>query len=153
MPNNQPTSNFQRLLELSQDKLERSSEALKLANQSYQQAQQQLQQLKGYHLEYTNRLNQESQKGFSIANYRNFHRFINTLETAISEQNSRLQTLSSQRMQVQQQWQALRQRCQAYETLIERQNTAARLQADKLEQRNNDELATQLFFRAKAPTS
>src|SRR5690625_7915982 len=93
----------------------------------------------------------ETRAGLSTTNYRNFLRFINTLETAISEQNNRVALLSAQRSEIQQQWQTLRQRCKAYETLIEREQQAKQQAANRHEQRHNDEMANQLAQRAQAP--
>lgn len=138
-----------RLQELSQNKQEQAAKALKQATDALQGAQQQLAQLEQYHKEYGQRFNQESQSGFSSANYRNFRRFIGTLEYTIKEQNRRIEALSAQHLEIKQQWQACQQRCQAYDTLIQRQRRQALEQARKQEQRTNDELATQLFLRSK----
>ncbi|HLS17384.1 MAG TPA: flagellar export protein FliJ [Paenalcaligenes sp.] len=147
------TQSIQRLLELSQHQLDKISQTLRTAHQNQQSAQQQLQQLEHYHLEYAQRLSLESRAGLSTTNYRNFLRFINTLETAISEQNNRVALLSAQRSEIQQQWQTLRQRCKAYETLIEREQQAKQQAANRHEQRHNDEMANQLAQRAQAPLS
>lgn len=144
---------FQRLLELSQQQLDELGKKLHAAIQVHTSATQQLQQLQLYHQEYTERLNQERQQGCSMTNYRNFLRFIGTLETAISEQNTKVVHLSAQRAEIQQQWHALRQRCKAYETLIERSQQAAQYEANRLEQRHNDEIASQLAHRARTPHS
>lgn len=145
------SESFQRLLQLSQNQLDEIGKSLYAATQKQESAKQQLLQLKHYHQEYAERLNRERQQGFSITNYRNFLRFIGTLETAISEQNNKVVQLSAQRAEIKQQWQALRQRCKAYETLIERTRQAAQYEANRQEQRHNDEIASQLAHRARTP--
>lgn len=149
----QKSKGFQRLLELSQTQLEQIAQRLRTLHQNHQTALQQLQQLKQYHQEYTHRLNTTSKLGVSIANYHNFMRFISTLETAMTEQNNRVAQLSTQRAEAQQKWQELRQRCKAFETLIQRAQQAAQYEANRHVQRHNDEIASQLAQRAQAPFS
>ncbi|HLR30709.1 MAG TPA: flagellar export protein FliJ [Paenalcaligenes sp.] len=144
---------FQRLLELNQTQLEQTAQTLRTMHQNYKTALQQLQQLEQYHQEYAQRLNETSKLGVSITNYHNFLRFIGTLETAIAEQNNRVVQLSAQRAETQQKWQELQQRCNAFETLIKRAQHAARYEANRHEQRHNDEIASQLAQRAQAPFS
>src|SRR5690625_1740131 len=97
------SESFQRLLQLSQNQLDEIGKSLYAATQKQESAKQQLLQLKHYHQEYAERLNRERQQGFSITNYRNFLRFIGTLETAISEQNNKVVQLSAQRAEIKQQ--------------------------------------------------
>lgn len=140
---------LKRLHELSLKELEKAAKALKKANDSLRQAELQLNQLTQYRHEYSQRLNKESKNGFSSANYRNFQRFIGTLEYTIKEQNRRIEALSAQSLEMKQQWYACQQRCQAYETLIQRRHAQSLESARKIEQRTNDELATQAFLRSK----
>jgi len=55
------------------------------------------------------------------------------------------------RKNAQKQWKKQKQRSQAYQMLINREQKAAEQQAQKIEQQLNDELATQLFRQNKAP--
>lgn len=138
---------LQRLYDLSQNELQQAAKALKAANEQLNQGRQQLAQLEQYREEYNQRLNRESQNSFSTANYRNFRRFIGTLDYTIKEQNRRIEVLSAHSLEMKKQWQSCQQRCQAYETLINRQRQQALQRTQKAEQRTNDELATQLFLR------
>lgn len=144
-------SNFHRLLDLSEKQLEQKADALRSTNKNLQQAKQQLQLLELYRKEYSVRLLNEGKNACSTINYRNFHRFIGTLDHAITEQNKTIESLLLKRKNAQKQWKKQKQRSQAYQMLINREQKAAEQQAQKIEQQLNDELATQLFRQNKAP--
>lgn len=143
-----PNSVFVRLIDLAEQQLEQQQTNMLRANQEHQQAQQQLGALQQYREDYAQRLLQTSQSGMSMANYHNFHRFIGTLDQAISQQNRVIQQISQQVAKQQQRWLAAKQRLNAYETLQKRRDVAAAEQLLRQEQRQNDELSSAMFYRA-----
>src|SRR5690606_14519754 len=110
-------------------------------------AQEQLEPLHAYRLDYAQRLQESGQNGLTASHYLNFHRFLNTLDEAISQQNTLLAHSESRLVGGRQQWQAGRQRLGAFEPLQSRQKQQQALREAKREQRASDEIAANLYRR------
>ena len=83
----------------------------------------------------------------TASNYLNFHRFLNTLDEAISQQNTIVAQSETRLAAGRQQWQAERQRLGAFEALQNRQKQQQALREAKREQRASDEIAANLYRR------
>lgn len=121
----------------------------KLVNER-QGASQQLDTLKNYRQDYVERLNQAGQTGMTASNYRNFTRFLDTLDEAIVQQNKLMDHLDHHIDVSKDTWQASQRRLHSYETLQMRQHKQ-HLQAEaRREQLTTDELSTQLYHRRRS---
>lgn len=138
------------LIQLAQDAEDEARRALGLAVTQGQGAQRQLESLQQYREDYRERLHDERQKGIRAANYRNFTRFLATLEEAIVQQTK---VVDQQQRAIEEStlhWQSKRRKRHAYEALAERQAQAQRLKEDRNEQRLMDEFAMQAHRRHMA---
>ncbi|MFA5664733.1 MAG: flagellar export protein FliJ [Burkholderiaceae bacterium] len=137
------------LLRLKQEDCDQAGERLSALNARRTQAEAQLNQLNAYHQDYRERFQADAGHGLSAAKYANFHRFIATLEGAISQQNKAVAQLDGQVARQRQNWTAERRQLHAYETLQQRQTQQEAEQLQRREQREHDEIAARLL-QAKA---
>ncbi|MFA7438830.1 flagellar export protein FliJ [Castellaniella sp.] len=133
------------LLKLKQDDCDRAGEQLSALTARRSQAQAQLEQLHDYQKDYRTQLQTHAGQGLSAAKYANFHRFITTLEHAISQQNKAVAQLDGQVMRQRQRWKTEHRHLQAYETLQQRQAQQEAGRLHRREQREHDEIAARLL--------
>lgn len=112
-----------------------------------QAAQKQLDLLQEYRQDYQQRLHTLSENGMTGSNYRNFTRFLATLDEAIVQQtrlvNARQDHIASSSAQ----WQTARQKHHAAKTVKQRRDAAWQAQENRREQRLTDELASRSHQR------
>ncbi len=137
------------LVDLSQNNVDDAARHLQELRTQREAAQSQLEMLQTYRQDYAQRLLDVGQTGVTMANYHNFRRFIVTLDQAISQQNSVIQSLEEQMEQGRQVWYGHQQRLKAYATLIDRRLQTQQVQQQRMEQRNSDEIAARLFTRSQ----
>ena len=137
------------LVDLSQNNVDDAARHLQELRTQREAAQSQLEMLQTYRQDYAQRLLDVGQTGVTMANYHNFRRFIVTLDQAISQQNSVIQSLEEQMEQGRQVWYGHQQRLKAYETLIDRRLQTQQVQQQRREQRNSDEIAARLLTRSQ----
>ncbi len=135
------------LLDVANEAVDEAARAMQKAASEREQARQQLDMLHSYRLDYAQRLQQSTESGLTAANYLNFHRFLNTLDDAISQQNSIVAQSESRLEAGRQQWVAEKRRLSAYEALHTRQQQQQALREARREQRASDEIAANLFRR------
>lgn len=112
-----------------------------------QQAQDQLNMLIDYQHEYRNNLNQEMSQGIASTRWQNYQQFIQTLEKAIEQHRQQLMQWNSKVDQALGFWKEKKQRLQAWQTLSDRQSSAALLAENRLDQKRMDEFAQRASFR------
>lgn len=111
------------------------------------QAEDQLTMLMNYQLEYSNSLNQNMSQGIASNRWQNYQQFISTLEKAIEQHRQQLSQWNSKVEQALTFWREKKQRLQAWETLQERQISAALLAENRLDQKKMDEFAQRASMR------
>ncbi|WP_312318157.1 flagellar export protein FliJ [Atlantibacter hermannii] len=112
-----------------------------------QQAQDQLNMLIDYQHEYRNNLNQDMSQGIASTRWQNYQQFIQTLEKAIEQHRQQLMQWNSKVEQALGFWKEKKQRLQAWQTLSDRQSSAALLAENRLDQKRMDEFAQRASFR------
>ncbi len=117
--------------------------ALKLGEmrRGCQQAEEQLKMLMDYQHEYRNNLNNDMSQGIGAQRWQNYQQFIQTLEKAIEQHRQQLMQWTEKVDTALNCWREKKQRLQAWQTLQERQNAAALLAENRLDQKKMDEFA------------
>lgn len=106
-----------------------------------QQAQEQLQMLMNYQDEYQSSLNTSMSQGIGSQRWQNYQQFIQTLEKAIDQHRQQLAQWNYKVDQALSVWREKKQRLQAWQTLSDRQDSAALLAENRLDQKRMDEFA------------
>ncbi|EKY3117617.1 flagella biosynthesis chaperone FliJ [Cronobacter turicensis] len=112
-----------------------------------QQAEEQLSMLMNYQQEYRNNLNQTMTQGIASNRWVNYQQFIQTLEKAIEQHRLQLSQWNSKVDQALSFWKEKKQRLQAWQTLQDRQASAALLAENRLDQKRMDEFAQRASMR------
>jgi len=107
--------------------------------------------LEEYRQDYAARLQQTMRAGLSMPNYHNFHRFIASLDEAISQQNRTVAQINANLEQSRIHWSHEKRRLLSYEAWSSRLARQQALHEARGEQRANDEIAAN-FFRRTRPT-
>ena len=115
------------LKDLAEKEVEDAARLLGEMRRGCQQAEEQLKMLIDYQNEYRNNLNSDMSAGMTSNRWINYQQFIQTLEKAITQHRQ--------------------QRLQAWQTLQERQSTAALLAENRLDQKKMDEFAQRAAMR------
>jgi flagellar FliJ protein len=138
---------LQPLIDLATDKSQAAAQELARFKQVWQDAENKLTQLKMFLDEYNQKLQQQSQIGFSISQLRDFQAFILKLELAIRAQAEEVERCRQRWVIAQEEWQAREREVKAYETLRRRHDDAERRTEERLDQRLQDEFARNLHRR------
>ncbi len=112
-----------------------------------QQAEEQLKMLIDYQHEYRNNLNNDMGQGITSNRWINYQQFIQTLEKAIEQHRQQLNQWTQKVDQALNSWRDKKQRLQAWQTLQDRQTSAALLAENRLDQKKMDELAQRAAMR------
>lgn len=112
-----------------------------------QQAEEQLKMLMDYQNEYRNNLNTDMTQGIGSQRWQNYQQFISTLEKAIEQHRQQLMQWTTKVEQALNAWREKKQRLQAWQTLQDRQTTAALLAENRLDQKKMDEFAQRASMR------
>lgn len=100
-----------------------------------QQAEEQLKMLIDYQHEYRNNLNNDMGQGITSNRWINYQQFIQTLEKAIEQHRQQLNQWTQKVDQALNSWRDKKQRLQAWQTLQDRQTSAALLAENRLDQK------------------
>lgn len=138
---------LQTLLKVETDKERYAVEQLQLAEKDYQENLLRLESVGQFRLEYMKRLNGRALEGVDSATYRHFHAFVSKLDNAAEQVEVAIKQAKALAEQKRGMWMVQRQKVQAVEKLIEKQELLAKKKADRMEQKMFDEIATQQFFR------
>ncbi|PSF22418.1 flagellar biosynthesis chaperone FliJ [Escherichia coli] len=112
-----------------------------------QQAEEQLKMLIDYQHEYRNNLNNDMGQGITSNRWINYQQFIQTLEKAIEQHRQQLNHWTQKVDQALNSWRDKKQRLQAWQTLQDRQTSAALLAENRLDQKKMDEFAQRAAMR------
>ncbi|BBV30355.1 flagellar export protein FliJ [Citrobacter werkmanii] len=112
-----------------------------------QQAEEQLKMLIDYQHEYRNNLNNDMGQGITSNRWINYQQFIQTLEKAIEQHRHQLNQWTQKVDQALNSWRDKKQRLQAWQTLQDRQTSAALLAENRLDQKKMDEFAQRAAMR------
>ncbi|EMF0720299.1 flagellar export protein FliJ [Citrobacter sp. Marseille-Q6884] len=112
-----------------------------------QQAEEQLKMLIDYQHEYRTNLNSDMGQGITSNRWLNYQQFIQTLEKAIEQHRQQLNQWTQKVDQALSSWRDKKQRLQAWQTLQDRQTTAALLAENRLDQKKMDEFAQRAAMR------
>ncbi len=144
------TKQLETLLKFEQGKEELAANALRGAENDYQQNLIRLQSVADYRLEYMKRLSQRSSVGLDSATYNHYHAFISKLDYASSQVEIAMKQAKALVEQSKTLWVKQRQKVQAVEMLAAKRQLALTKIANKKEQNMFDEIATQQFIRRQA---
>ena len=112
-----------------------------------QQAEEQLKMLIDYQHEYRNNLNNDMGQGITSNRWINYQQFIQTLEKAIEQHRQQLNQWTQKVDQALNSGRDKKQRLQAWQTLQDRQTSAALLAENRLDQKKMDEFAQRAAMR------
>lgn len=112
-----------------------------------QHAEEQLKMLMDYQNEYRNNLNTDMTQGIGSQRWQNYQQFISTLEKAIEQHRQQLMQWTTKVEQALNAWREKKQRLQAWQTLQDRQTSAALLAENRLDQKKMDEFAQRASMR------
>ena len=112
-----------------------------------QQAEEQLKMLIDYQHEYRNNLNTDMGQGITSNRWINYQQCIQTLEKAIEQHRQQLNQWTQKVDQALNSWRDKKQRLQAWQTLQDRQTSAALLAENRLDQKKMDEFAQRAAMR------
>jgi len=115
---------------------------------SYQQDQiNKLSQLIGYREEYLVKISHQSQTGVSGARLQQYHRFLNKLNSAITEQRETVKVSENHVVEKKGHWRQKNSRAQAIGKAVEKLKSKEKTQTSRKEMIQADELSTQAFIR------
>jgi len=141
------TKQLETLLKFEQGKEELAANALRGAENDYQQNLIRLQSVADYRLEYMKRLSQRSSIGLDSATYNHYHAFISKLDYASKQVEIAMKQAKALVEQSKRLWLKQRQKVKAVEMLAAKRQLALAKIANKKEQNMFDEIATQQFIR------
>lgn len=126
--------------------------AAKLAQvqQQLRQAEQQLEGLEEYRTEYQQQWIERGQTGVSGEWLMNYQRFLSQLEVAIEQQRNSVNWHSKNTAKSRDEWQKTYARLEGLKKLVQRYRDQARLQADRQEQKEMDEMAQRSAARLRS---
>ena len=135
------------LKDLAEKEVEDAARLLGEMRRGCQQAEEQLKMLMDYQLEYQNNLNNDMSQGIASLRWQNYQQFIQTLEKAIDQHRQQLIQWNNKVEQALTFWREKKQRLQAWQTLQDRQESAALLAENRLDQKKMDEFAQRASMR------
>lgn len=141
---------LQPLVDLAQDRSQAAALALGKLKRVWQEAENKLMQLQTYLNEYQARLQQQTQSGLSILQWRDYQAFMHKLEVAIQAQGHEIERCRLLWEIGQAEWQACEREVNAYQTLRKRHDEAERKLDARQDQRLQDEFARSQHQRKKS---
>lgn len=135
------------LKDLAEKEVDDAAQLLGEMRRGFQQAEEQLKMLIDYQNEYRSNLNNDMSQGIASNRWINYQQFIQTLEKVVEQHRQQL-TQWTQKVDVAlNNWREKKQRLQAWQTLQDRQNAAALLAENRLDQKKMDEFAQRAAMR------
>lgn len=135
------------LKDLAEKEVEDAARLLGEMRRGCQHAEEQLKMLIDYQNEYRNNLNSDMSAGMTSNRWINYQQFIQALEKAITQHRQQLNQWTQKVDIALNSWREKKQRLQAWQTLQERQSTAALLAENRLDQKKMDEFAQRAAMR------
>lgn len=141
------TKQLDTLLKYEQDNEQRCADQLKIAENEYQQNMSRLQGVADYRLEYMKRLSQRAEQGLDSATYSHYHAFIAKLDGASKQVEIAMRQAQALVEQSKSIWLKQRQKVKAVELLRDKRLQKIANEAERVEQKMFDEIATQQYIR------
>lgn len=135
------------LKDLAEKEVDDAAQLLGEMRRGFQQAEEQLTMLIDYQNEYRSNLNNDMSQGIASNRWINYQQFIQTLEKAIDQHRQQLTQWTHKVDLALNSWREKKQRLQAWQTLQDRQNAAALLAENRLDQKRMDEFAQRAAMR------
>ena len=133
------------LIGLAQDDVDAAAQRLGRLTRERDEVKQQLDALIAYRDEYHARFTESARSGMAAGNVRNFQAFIDTLDTAIAQQQ-RLHEQALARLEAAKpEWRRQKQKLGSYEVLQARGDAADARESARREQRDTDEHAARML--------
>jgi len=146
--NDNKHASFNMLIELSKNRVDTAGNQLGHLVRKYRAAEHQLNVLKEYRQDYATRLTGAGQNGITASNYRNFTRFLETLNDAIVQQTRVMMHLDQNISVSKENWRREQQRLHSYETLQTRRARQHMAIENRREQIVSDELSAAIHRRS-----
>jgi len=137
------------LIDLAQTEVDEAARRLGVLQQQLIESQRQLDALTQYRDEYRRRLAEDAQNGMDASHWRNFQRFIDTLDVAMGQQRTAIETTDTRLNASKLEWQSRMQKLNSFETLQNRAQQQENLRLARVDQRETDEFAAN-SVRARA---
>jgi flagellar FliJ protein len=138
---------FQILRDLAQESLQHAYEAVGQALAQERDAKEQMDKLQQYRYDYLQKLQNTLQSGMRSSAASNAQRFIDNIDHAIAQQQVKMKALIQNTAHKRQEWALARRKVESMSTLLARQDRKLETQADRLEQKQNDEYAARTHLR------
>lgn len=138
---------LQSLLDLAQNHTDAAARRLGQLKAKWNEAQEKLDQLVVFREEYRQRYQHAASQGMSMTALRDYQAFLGKLEAAIKQQGEEVEQCRKRWETGQQAWQTQKRKLSAYDTLAKRHHQGEVRREAKIEQREQDEFATQSFTR------
>ncbi|SOE47861.1 flagellar FliJ protein [Burkholderia sp. D7] len=133
------------LINLAEEELEAATKKLGKLQQERDEVETQLNSLVTYRDEYHARFTASAQEGTTAQTLRNFQAFVDTLDSAISQQRVLLVGANQRLEAAKPEWQQRKQKLGSYEVLAARGELVKAKQEARIEQRDSDEHASKML--------
>jgi len=133
------------LIGLAQDDVDAAAQRLGRLTRERDDVKQQLDALITYRDEYHARFTESARSGMAAGNVRNFQAFIDTLDTAIAQQQRLYEQALARLEAAKPEWRHQKQKLGSYEVLQARGDAAEARQTARREQRDTDEHAARML--------
>jgi flagellar protein FliJ len=133
------------LINLAEEELEAATKKLGKLQQERDEVEAQLNSLVTYRDEYHARFTASAQEGTTAQTLRNFQAFVDTLDSAISQQRVLLAGANQRLEAAKPEWQQRKQKLGSYEVLAARGELVKAKQDARIEQRDSDEHASKML--------
>ncbi|SAL28321.1 flagellar fliJ protein [Caballeronia udeis] len=133
------------LINLAEEELEAATKKLGKLQQERDEVETQLNSLVTYRDEYHARFTASAQEGTTAQTLRNFQAFVDTLDSAISQQRVLLAGANQRLEAAKPEWQQRKQKLGSYEVLAARGELVKAKQEARIEQRDSDEHASKML--------
>lgn len=143
------TSALDTLVELTKEVLDNAALRLAKSRRSEQQAREYLSTLQNYRQEYAKELQKLMRKGIDSMTRGNYRSFLNSLDQAIEQANRSVKEQETNVNLNQTNWKDQYIKLNSFETLISRRQQTAKLAASRVEQRQADEMSSQMLRRQR----
>lgn len=137
-------TDWSHLKSLAEDRRDSMSAKLAEAVTQRDTARQKLEMLVDYRRDYDSRLTQTATGGIDVDRLRSYRQFLVNLQRAIDQQTEILVQAQQRVAQAQAQWLAEQRQVDSFRILDERQSAAESRDANRLEQKLTDELASRV---------
>ena len=143
------TSALDTLVELTKEVLDNAALRLAKSRRSEHQAREYLSTLQNYRHEYAKELQKLMRKGIDSMTRGNYRSFLNSLDQAIEQANRSVKEQETNVNLNQTHWKDQYVKLNSFETLISRRQQSAKLAASRVEQRQADEMSSQMLRRQR----